>query len=125
MGASWKLNHAPLRFSLTLHNLQRWNFPYLSDNQQNKEPNFFDKAFRHAIIGVEFLPSKNFYVAAAYNHRRAAELSSEGFKSMAGFSFGAGVKISGFQVGFGMANYLKGHSLYHFTLTTSLESFGL
>ncbi|MDR2853745.1 MAG: type IX secretion system protein PorQ [Prevotellaceae bacterium] len=127
LGASWKLSHAPLRFSFTLHNLQRWNFAYLSANQMStkKEPNFVDKAFRHAIIGVEFVPSDNFYVAVGYNHRRAAELRVADFKSMAGFSFGAGAKISKFQVAFGMGNYLKGHSLYHFSLATSLEAFGL
>jgi hypothetical protein len=127
LGASWKLAHAPLRFSLTLHNLQRWNFPYISENQKTaqKEANFADKAFRHAIIGVELVPSKNFYIAAGYNHRRAAELRSEDFKSMAGFSFGAGVRISMFQVGFGMGNFAKGFSTYHFTLATSLDAFGI
>jgi len=121
-GISWKLQHAPLRFSLTLHNLQQWDFPYAN---REKEPNFADKAFRHAIISIELTPSEKFFIAAGYNRRRAAELSMADFKSMAGFSLGAGIKISRFQVAFGMGNFLKGNSLYHFSLATSLESFGL
>jgi len=128
-GLSWKLSHAPLRFSFTLHDLNRWDLSYEIDNARQKEDlkkvNFVDMAFRHAIIGVEFVPSNNFYVALGYNHRRAAELSAANFKSLAGFSIGAGVKISKFHAAFGMAQYQSGLNIYHFTLATSLEDFGL
>lgn len=128
-GMSWKLRHAPLRFSFTLHDLQRWDLSYQIDNksstENSKKINFFDMAFRHAIVGVEFVPSNNFYVALGYNHRRAAELSASNFKSLAGFSIGAGVKISKFHVAFAMAQYQSGLNIYHFTLATSLEDFGL
>lgn len=75
------------------------------------------------IIGVEFLPSKNFYVAASYNHRRHQELKMQGFKSMTGFSFGAGVKVKYFQIGFGMSQFQTGNSAYMFSLSTSLNDF--
>ncbi|MDR1653502.1 MAG: type IX secretion system protein PorQ [Prevotellaceae bacterium] len=127
-GLSWKLKHAPLRFSFTVHNLQKWDLSYRIDSKQVdgvKKINFFDMAFRHAIIGVEFVPSNNFYVALGYNHRRAAELGADAFKSLAGFSVGAGVKISKFHAAFGMSQYQAGLSTYHFTIATSLEDFGL
>lgn len=128
-GMSWKLRHAPLRFSFTLHDLQRWDLSYNIDNRRYpdavKKNNFVDMAFRHTIFGVEFIPSNNFYVALGYNHRRAAELRADNFKSLAGFSIGAGVKISKFHAAFGMAQYQAGLNFYHFTLATSLEDFGL
>ncbi|MDR2824334.1 MAG: type IX secretion system protein PorQ [Prevotellaceae bacterium] len=127
-GMSWKLKHAPLRFSFTLHDLQKWDLSYHVDYKQSadkKRVSFVDMAFRHSIIGVEFVPSNNFYVALGYNHRRAAELRADGFKSLAGFSVGAGVKISKFHAAFGMAQYQAGLNIYHFTLATSLEDFGL
>ncbi len=134
LGMTKKLTHAPFRFSVTLHNLQHWNLNYASLNQEtstfdetndNGEIGFVDMAFRHSIIGVEFVPGKNFYLAASYNHRRHQELSMNGFKSMAGFSFGGGIKLYKFQVGFGMNQFQVGNYSYQFSISTSLNEFRL
>ncbi|MBP1676084.1 MAG: hypothetical protein H6Q20_643 [Bacteroidetes bacterium] len=129
LGVSKKLEHAPFRFSLTLHNLQRWNLSYLTDDSDDDDADagigFFDMAFRHAIIGVEFVPGKNFYLAASYNHRRSKELAMSGFKSMSGFSFGGGVKLYKFQIGFGLTPFQTGITAYQFSISTSLKEFGL
>ncbi|HRZ96281.1 MAG TPA: type IX secretion system protein PorQ [Paludibacter sp.] len=133
LGATKKLAHAPLRFSLNLHNLQRWDLNYSTlnlsgaNNSTTKVSNisFLDMAFRHAVIGLEFLPGKNFYLATSYNHRRHQELTMNGFKSMAGFSFGGGVKLYKFQVGFGMSQYQVGNYSYQFSISTSLNEFRL
>ncbi|HEY6914072.1 MAG TPA: type IX secretion system protein PorQ [Paludibacter sp.] len=138
LGASKKFAHAPLRLSLTLHNLQRWDLNYQSTNQpstsitsSNTTPSttsnirFIDMAFRHTIFGVEFVPSKNFYLSMGYNHRRHAEMTVSGFKSMAGFSFGGGIKIYKFHVGFGTTQFLAGNSSYQFSISTALNEFRL
>jgi hypothetical protein len=130
-GITKKLNHAPFRLSLTLHNLQRFNLNYLSSDLlvQNStitnDISFVDMAFRHAIFGVEFVPGKNFYLAASYNHRRHSELKMPGFKSAAGFSFGGGLKIYKFNVGFGTSTFQTGNVAYQFTIATSLDRFKL
>lgn len=133
LGITQKLRHAPLRFSLTLNNLHRWDLSYQSTNQSSSslanddsddgKIGFFDMAFRHAIIGVEFVPTKNLYVAAGYNHRRQRELSIDGFKSMVGFSFGAGIKVYKFHVGFSMTQFQVGLNSYQFSVSTSLNEF--
>jgi hypothetical protein len=130
LGLTKKLNHAPFRLSLTLHNLQQWSQNYYTnDNNSGQsvsdEIKFVDMAFRHAIFGVEFVPSKNFYLAASYNHRRHNELKMPGFKSSTGFSFGGGIKLYKFQVGFGMSNFQTGNSAYQFSIATSLNEFKL
>jgi hypothetical protein len=89
------------------------------------EINFADMAFRHAVIGVEFIPGKNLYLVGSYNHRRHQELKMSGFKSMAGFSFGGGIRISKFQVGFGTSLFQVGNSAYLFSISTSLNEFKL
>lgn len=132
LGISRKLEHAPFRFSLTLHNLHRWDL-YYTDNPKAlpdydrvdlvSSTSWIDMAFRHAIFGVEILPGNNFYIAASYNHRRHQELKMDGFKSMAGFSFGVGLKISKFQVGFGMSQFQVGNNTYQFSISTSLSEF--
>ncbi|MDD3077712.1 MAG: type IX secretion system protein PorQ [Paludibacter sp.] len=128
LGVTKKLEHAPLRLSMTLHNLQHWNLNYSSKNQSTSTGDsisFTDMAFRHAIFSAEFVPSKNFYLIASYNHRRHQELSMDGFKSMAGFSFGGGIKLYKFQVGFGMSQFQLGVYSYQFSISTSLNEFRL
>lgn len=128
MGLTQKLKHAPFRFSLTLHNLQRWDLGYQStnlDTETEKDISFMDMAFRHSIWGVEFVPGKSFYLAASYNHRRHNELKMPGFKSSTGFSFGGGLKLYKFQVGFGMSTFQTGNVAYQFSIATSLNQFKL
>jgi hypothetical protein len=143
LGISTKLKHAPLRFSFTLQNLQKWDLSYESTNQPVTSINstattstsnttstannisFIDMAFRHTILAVEFVPSKNFYLSMGYNHRRHQEMSVSGFKSMAGFSFGGGIKLYKFHVGFGTTQFLAGNSSYEFSISSALNEFRL
>lgn len=123
LGGSLKFAHAPFRVSATLNNLNRWNLAYQSTNLTEKKVSAVDMAFRHLIVGFEFVPSKNFYLAAAYNHRRHQEMSIQGFRSMSGFSFGGGIKLYKFHVGFGTTQIQQGVSTYQFSVTTSLNQF--
>lgn len=134
LGVSHKLEHAPFRFSLTMHDLQQWDMSYVDNDESMLDYDrfdliskikFIDLVFRHAIFGVEFIPGKNLYLVASYNHRRHQELKMDGFKSMAGFSFGGGIKISKFQVGFGMSQFQVGNYAYLFSISTSLSEFKL
>jgi hypothetical protein len=135
LGISKKLAHAPFRFSLTLHNLQQWNLNYIStvekqkinlnDTKTDDKPSFVDMAFRHAIIGVEFVPNNSFYVAASYNHRRMQEMAMDGFKTTSGFSFGAGVKLYRFRLGFALSQFQVGNFSYMFSVSSDLNDFGL
>jgi hypothetical protein len=133
-GITKKLTHAPLRLSLTLHNLQHWDLTHnfidsgisnINSSAESTDIKFVDMAFRHSIISAEFVPSKNFYLAASYNHRRHQELKMPGFKSLAGFSFGGGIKLYKFQVGFGMSQFQVGNYSYQFSINTSLNEFRL
>ncbi|MFV0392221.1 MAG: type IX secretion system protein PorQ [Paludibacteraceae bacterium] len=133
LGITKKFEHAPLRLSFTAHNLHSWNLAsYQTKNNTQtsldgtvteKNVSFIDMAFRHLVIGIDFIPSENFYVSAGYNHRRNREMTMEGFKSLAGFSFGAGVKLYKFQVGFGMTQFQAGHNAYQFSISTNLNEF--
>ena len=95
LGATKRLAHAPLRFSLTLTNLNRWDLSYyreasqssniLSTNEENKKISWGDMLLRHVIIGAEFIPTNNFHIAVAYNHRRSQEFALDDTKSINGF----------------------------------------
>ncbi|MBR1631375.1 MAG: type IX secretion system protein PorQ [Paludibacteraceae bacterium] len=134
LGITTKFAHAPLRFSITLHNLQRWDLSPRLTNQtvtsingtsraKSDNVGFADMLFRHAIIAIDLVPGKNFYATVAYNHRRNAELRADGYKSLSGFSFGLGLRLYKFHVGFGMMPYMKGNYAYHFSFTTHINDF--
>ncbi len=78
---------------------------------------------RHILIGVEFIPTKNFYVMASYNHRRNREFSLEDKKSINGFSFGAGLYVYKFNLGFAYSQYAAAGNTLTFSIGTSLDSF--
>lgn len=132
LGVSKKFAHAPIRISGTLNNLNRWNVAgYQTDKTttnldgttEEKKVKPVDMAFRHLVLGVELVPSDNFYIALGYNHRRNQEMTMEGFKSLAGFSAGAGLKLYKFHVGFGLTQFQVGNFAYQFSFSTDLNDF--
>jgi len=135
LGITQRLRYAPLRFSLTLNNLHRWDLSYQITNMpsntlipgdiDDNSIGFVDMAFRRAIIGVEFVPNENFYISVGYSHRRRQELSIAGARSMSGFSAGAGIRVRGFQAGFGILPFQTGLSTFHFSVSTSLNELRL
>jgi hypothetical protein len=112
LGLARRLEHLPFRFTITAHNLHRWNIIYDDPNQENnsiligeetapsKVSIFTDNLFRHLVFSGEFLigKSESFSLRFAYNHLRRKELSVLNFISLNGFSFGAGIKFSHFQL---------------------------
>lgn len=129
-GFSQKLLHAPFRFSVTARNLHDLDLTYENGvNYNNRrygnfsEPEFKDKAVRHLIIGAEFIPSKNFYLAGGYNFMRRYELKVEEKASTVGFSWGFGLKIYKFHVSYGSAKYHLAGTSNHFSITTNLSAF--
>lgn len=119
LGLAYRLAHAPLRFSLTIHNLQRWDIAPASEDIK-----WYDMLFRHTIWAVDILPkSEKFYLTLSYNHRRQAEMNITDIKSLAGFALGAGVKIHKFRLGFALSQYTKSNFTYQVSLSTDINSF--
>jgi hypothetical protein len=114
-GASQKLAHAPLRFSVTLRHLEKFDLTYnyiqttgtgiTSGHQTTKTSDFFENAMRHVIMGAEIIPHKNFYFSAGYNYQRRKELQIDSKLSIVGFSWGFGINTSFMSIGFGRATY--------------------
>lgn len=132
MGISHKLEHMPLRFSVTATNLQNPNLIY---SDPDAEPQFdlsgelieekkpvMDNIFRHFIFGGEFLLSKSFNVRAGYNHLRRQELRSSNRAGLSGFSFGAGIKVSRIRIDYGVSVFHAIGSSHHFSVATDLGS---
>lgn len=134
-GISQKLEHAPFRFFITAHNLQRFDLTY--DENEEDELTFFnegtgqksdieiltDKFMRHLIFGAEFTPFNNFYLRLGYNYQRRQELKIESRTAMVGFSWGFGLKINRFHLSYGRSTYHLAGASNHFSISTNLNEF--
>ena len=133
LGMTKQLAHAPLRFSLVYQHLQEFNLdrnkPAAEDDQPH-DNSFFSKLetignemLRHIVVGAEFIPTPAFSLHAGYNNLRRYELKIDDKASLAGLSWGFGIRIDRFRLGFAQARYHLGGSSNHFSVTTNLSGF--
>jgi len=120
-GISQRLAHAPFRFSLTIRHLEKYDLTYQYDDTTEVDNNsqssgFFENLMRHAVIGVELLPHKNFYLSAGYNYQRRREMMIDSKASTVGFSWGFGVNTSFMNIEFGRATYHLAGSSNHVSI---------
>jgi hypothetical protein len=124
-GISQELENVPIRWHLTLENLQQWNVafsnPARSQQTIDGEPipeklTFLDNTFRHVILGAEFFPQKKINFRLSYNFRRAAELKILEQRTFSGISLGFGIRFSKFRFDYSYSRY---------TLAANTSLFGL
>ncbi len=137
LGLSKRLKYLPLRFSVIYRYLNRWNILY--DDPNNRENTFFiddfdnpsssntqlTNFFRHFVFSGEFLFGKaeNFRMRVGYNVLRAQELKVSNLRSLAGFSFGVGVKVNRFRVDYGQGVFHLAGSMNYISISTNFQEF--
>ncbi len=131
LGWSYKLDHMPLRFSMTAYNLHRWDIQYLDptrdvsfDSEGEEVPNqksFGQKLMRHFVFGGEFMLMEGFHLRAGYNFMRRQELKVEERRALAGFSFGGMIRLGWLEFSYSKVNYhiSTGTNVITLTLDTS------
>jgi hypothetical protein len=102
-GFSNRFEHMPLRWQITLEQLETFELRYRDPNQftlnqftgevEENFPSIWSNLLRHVVIGLEFAPSESFNIQFGYNFRRRAELNLATRRTVAGFSVGGGIKI--------------------------------
>lgn len=133
-GASHKFANAPLRLSFVAHNLQRYDLTYTSlqtvsviQVQQREKTTgeklseIGDQLLRHAVFGMEFVPSQNFHVRMGYNYRRRQEMKIDSKMSTVGFSWGVGLRVARFHLNYGRSTHHLAGSTNHISISTSLS----
>lgn len=103
LGFTKSLGHAPIRFSVTMVDISRWSSKYYY--HVSKKPKGGSILMNHFCVGVDIIPTKQFYVAAGFNFRRAYEMKAAGSSHAAGLSAGAGLNIKKFKLGLAYAKY--------------------
>lgn len=124
-GASQELEHIPIRWHLTLENLQQWNISFsnpvrsetnIDGSTSSEKVSFVNNALRHVVFGVELFPKKAINLRLGYNFRRGEELRVEEKRNFSGVSLGFGLKM----------NKLKfNYSYSRYTLAANTSLFGL
>lgn len=124
-GISKKMTHAPIRFSLTAMYLNRWKFDYVDDSDQEyKGDNFFKALVKHFVIGVDYIPSDNFWIGVGFNPKTSLDMKlRDGGGALSGFSAGAGVKIKMFDVGASIAKYNPSALSLMISVSMTLDDF--
>ncbi len=133
-GISKRLANAPLRFSLNIRHLEKFDLTYKDPAKEGlvdpltQEPieqkfSFTNKVMRHLVPGMELLLGQNFHITFGYNYQRRQELGLESRLSTVGMSWGFGLRVSKFQLAYGRGIYhLEGGS-NHLSITTALSRF--
>lgn len=130
LGVSQQLENVPIRWHLTLENLQQWNVafsnPARSENgidgtQTNEKVSFFNNALRHVIIGAELMPERAFNLRLGYNFRRAEELRIEEQRHFSGISLGFGLRFNNIKFDYSYSRYTIAANSSLFGLTIDLS----
>ena len=134
VGITQKLAHAPFRVSILADHLQKFDLTYNNSYENSYQPDtsakkkskgreFADKIMRHIIIGVEFLPSKNFNINLGFDYQRRKELAVSTRPFLTGFSAGFGIKINRFQFSYARSQYHLAGASNLFSISTNLNDF--
>jgi hypothetical protein len=126
-GISTRLRYAPVIFSLTMQHLSNWDLGYSEAEEESLEnwhelqESFAKQIMRHAVLGVEILPSDNFSIRAGYNFQRRQELKFDERLSTVGFSLGFGLKVKRFRLDFATSRFHLAGSSNLFSLAINLN----
>jgi hypothetical protein len=118
MGITHRLSHAPIRFSLTATQLKQWKF----DDIYASGDSFVETLGKHLQLGVELIPSDNFWIGLGYNIKRATDMHLENGNRFGGFSIGAGLQVKTFSVGCSLGKYNTAATSFMISLATSFAA---
>ncbi len=129
-GVSQQLENVPIRWHLTLDNLQQWNIAVSNSNRAissldgttNPEKiSAMKNALEHLIIGVELFPQKIVNLRIGYNFRRAEELRIIDQRNFSGMSVGFGIKMNKLKFNYSYSRYTLAGNTSLFGLTVNFQ----
>ena len=130
IGVSQEVENVPIRWHLTLENLQQWNIAFsnparavgsIDGGSTPEKVSFFNNALRHVIIGVELFPRKSFNFRLGYNFRRGEELSILEQRNFSGISLGFGLKFNNLKFNYSYSRYTLAGNTSLFGLTINFQ----
>ncbi len=134
IGMSKELTHAPFRLFVMANNLHKWDLrendplrprdrldPFTGEiKRENNILSILDNGFRHIELGVDFHPSKLFYIAFGYSWKQSREMYLDDALSLAGISYGFGFNYRRYSFRFARNEYHRFGSPNHIGLSVKL-----
>ena len=129
-GVSQELENVPIRWHLTLENLQQWNIAFVNPSKSkssfdgqitDEKISFVSNALRHVIMGVELFPKRAFNLRVGYNFRRAEELRLLEQRNFSGVSLGFGLKMNKLKFNYSYSRYTLAGNTSLFGLTMNFQ----
>lgn len=129
-GISQEMENVPIRWHLTLENLQQWNIAFSNPNRaessidgevKEEKVSFVNNALRHVIVGAELFPGKSLNFRLGYNFRRGEELSITDQRTFAGISAGFGLRFNTVKFDYSYSRYTSAGNTSLFGLTINLQ----
>ena len=122
VGVTKRFSKAPIALSLTLQNLQKWDYNKASNTAEVKPITAGEAFARKIILGVDIMPkSEKFWISFAYNFDRGFSLGNPYVFSVAGLTGGFGLKIKMVQLGAAVAFYNTAAVTGHFTVAVDIN----
>ena len=125
LGVSKSFSKAPLVLHLTLQNLQKWDYDFVTKNIDAKgEVSVGEMIGRKFIVGMDIIPKSNkFWISLAYNFERGLALANDEIFSVAGLTGGVGFKIKMFSLGGAIAFYNSAGITGHISVAVDINGF--
>ena len=130
IGISQEVENVPVRWHLTLENLQQWQIAFanparaessIDGGETPEKISFFNNALRHLIVGAELFPRKGFNLRIGYNFRRGEELKILEQRNFSGISVGFGLKIKNLKFDYSYSRYTLAGNTSLFGVTINLD----
>ncbi|MFM8596046.1 MAG: PorV/PorQ family protein [Flavobacteriales bacterium] len=130
---SYKLAHAPFRFHVVGHSLNRPNNIWLDPNATPTydpltgdtiavyTPNLGERIANHLQFQLELVPKGAFQLRMGFNYNRRQQLKVNDFPGLAGFSVGTSLHIKKFDLDYAVQFYSKAGSIHSIGLSTDLQ----
>lgn len=132
-GISYKPERMPFRFSVTAHQLYRFDIAYqdptpnafdLFGNPIRQEISWADKLSRHFVFGNEFVLGKHITARMGYHVQQRRELQVAPRKGLAGFSFGADLRLGAWTFAYARNVPHIAGAVTHLSVACQLERLG-
>ncbi len=131
---SQRLKHLPVRYSITLQHLQKWNLSYNDPTdpyatidattgevaEKPKGRRFANNLFRHIVFGLEIIPVKYISLQISYNYNVRQEMRAYEKPGFVGFAYGVGIHVYHFDLYYARNHNNLASTPNHFTLSTNI-----
>jgi hypothetical protein len=134
LALSQRFKHVPIRYSIILQHLQKWDLshkdptdPYAEFDvntgemkEKTKINKFGNNLFRHIVFGLEIIPIKYFSLQVSYNYNVRQEMRAIEKPGAIGFAYGAGIHVYHFDLYYARSHNNLASVPNHFTLSTNI-----